>query len=1156
MNDGKPATAAPTAAFVLLSADAALADRLAGIVGAAASFVAASDLAALDRVLEAGAGCVLALDFAHPAADALAARWKVDPFYAPCRVLALVANFGALAQLPFAPHDATTRTADAAELAFRIGQLLERLRRERHAPSEDALATAQAAARVGTWELDPVTGRALWSPGIWRLLGFEPDSIEPSLQAWMQAMHRDDRDATAARFGAALAGTAETFEDEFRIVQRGGAVRCVLSRACFERDAAGAVRRITGVNFDITEREQAEQRLRRENEFHEVLTELASDFQFDLRVRSDGKLAAEWVSDGFERMLGVTPNGLGARGGWLSIVAPEDRSFAHDELERLLAGRSVRGTIRFVTRDAAVLWAQYQVRPVVEAGRVVRLYGATRDVTAQCLAEQELRESEARLQLCLEGARMFAWDWDLSSGRITHSAGAREVIGWLDAAAAIEDPAALPSVHPDDRARVRATVEQAIARCSAYVVEFRARRPDGEFRWMEAHGRVLCAPDGRPLRITGITVDIARRKEAERALAASEQRHRLAIEAADLGTWDYDAQARTLTFSDLAKRWFGLAPGDAIDVPSFFAIVHEADRPRVLSLFERVTRGSERAFDLEYRAIGVRDGIERWVAARGALVDDDSGTRRFVGTLLDVSSRRRFEAALRESESRFRVMAEAMPGVVFTARPDGHVEYLNSWFWTYTGRDRSIEGDRGRQPARASPWCEALHPDDAELLGRNGTEELLAARADARVRIRGRDGGYHWFLCRCSAIRDEHAVTVRWLGICTDIDELVGAEAALREADRRKDEFLATLAHELRNPLAPLRTSVQLLRLGASRVPTDRLLAIMDGQVDHLVRLVDDLMEVSRVSRGEIALKRERIDLRLAVESGIELSQPLMEAARHEFEWALPSHPVIVEGDPVRLAQVIANLLNNAAKYTEERGRVALALEDDGLAATIRVEDDGIGIPAESLGTVFDMFTQVDRLSRRVQGGLGIGLALVRALVEMHGGSVRAQSAGPGSGSAFTVTLPLAAPADAAVRAATASAENGDLADRRVLVVDDNVEAAESLAIALQLLDVHTRIAHDGPTAIAAAAEFDPHLVLLDLGLPGMDGHEVARRLRAEHPQPLTIVAVSGWGEPEMRARSLAAGCDEHLVKPVDLREIHRYVRESAHGRGRMRPGG
>jgi PAS domain S-box-containing protein len=382
-----------------------------------------------------------------------------------------------------------------------------------------------------------------------------------------------------------------------------------------------------------------------------------------------------------------------------------------------------------------------------------------------------------------------------------------------------------------------------------------------------------------------------------------------------------------------------------------------------------------------------------------------------------------------------------------------------------------------------------------------------------------------------------------------DISRSVLAREALREADSRKDEFLATLSHELRNPLAPLRSSLEIVRRVASAPPSaSAALEIMDRQLSHLVRLVDDLLEVSRITRGQVELRREHVRLDAAINSAIETSEPLIRAGNHRLIVSLPDEPLLLDADPVRLAQIFANLLNNAAKYSDQGGQIEIAARRDGDDALVTIRDSGDGIAPEQLGKLFQIFTRGARSSRRNQSGLGIGLALVRRLTEMHGGRVEATSEGIGKGSCFSVRLPLNVRQVTVARAQRR--EHSSIASLSVLVVDDNRDAAQSLAMLLHTAGADVHVAHDGPAALAQFEHGEPDIVLLDIGMPDMDGYEVARRLREiSRPERVAIVALTGWGQDEDRQRVRDAGFDHHLVKPVDLASLQALLTSLARSR-------
>jgi signal transduction histidine kinase/CheY-like chemotaxis protein len=385
-----------------------------------------------------------------------------------------------------------------------------------------------------------------------------------------------------------------------------------------------------------------------------------------------------------------------------------------------------------------------------------------------------------------------------------------------------------------------------------------------------------------------------------------------------------------------------------------------------------------------------------------------------------------------------------------------------------------------------------------------------------------------------SAVRTAIRARDRQYQIREHLADRARTEEALRQADQRKDEFLATLGHELRNPLSPLLTALQMLNVSGPRdVVTTRLSAVMERQVRHLIRLVNDLLEVSRITRGLIEVQRENVDIATVIQAAIDNCRSEFDAAGHELLVEVPSSPMTVHGDPIRLTQIFTNLIANAAKYTADGGRIRVSARLIRDRVVVSIRDSGIGIPPHQLVSVFDMFTQVDRSNRRAQGGLGIGLTLVKSLVTMHGGRVEARSAGLGAGSEFVVELPVvSAPATETPDRAPANA----FPTRRVLVVDDNVDAAQTLGQLLSALGASVKVAYGGQDAMAALETFDPQVVLLDIGMPELDGYEVARRIRAsDRHRHVVIIALTGWGQEHDRRQTRAAGFDHHVVKPPDI---------------------
>jgi PAS domain S-box-containing protein len=432
------------------------------------------------------------------------------------------------------------------------------------------------------------------------------------------------------------------------------------------------------------------------------------------------------------------------------------------------------------------------------------------------------------------------------------------------------------------------------------------------------------------------------------------------------------------------------------------------------------------------------------------------------------------------------------------------------------------------------PWHASLH--DAEI------DTVVATKKPIRgeVPFTGTNGRrvYDYIFV---PVLDAHGEVEAVTGTTRDITERQAMEEELRQADRKKDDFIALLAHELRNPLAPIRNGLQIIRLaGGDQQALNEARAMMDRQLGHMVRLIDDLLDVSRISRNKMELRRSRVALAEIVSSAVETVRSLIDEAGHELFVTLPAAPVYLEADLTRLAQVLSNLLSNSVKYTPPGGRIWLTAEPRNSLLEISVRDTGIGIPPQSIENIFDMFSQVDRSIERSSGGLGIGLALVKGIVEMHGGKVTAASEGQDRGSQFTVFLPISTENFAAIES---QAETAQRRSRRMLVVDDNRDSANSLSMALRLLGDEVRTAYDGVAALELAEQFQPEVILMDIGMPRMNGLDATKQLRLRPwGQKILIIALTGWGQEDDRVRSREAGCDGHLVKPVHLPDLEKML--------------
>jgi PAS domain S-box-containing protein len=630
--------------------------------------------------------------------------------------------------------------------------------------------------------------------------------------------------------------------------------------------------------------------------------------------------------------------------------------------------------------------------------------------------------------------------------------------------------------------------------------------------------------------VTGLVLGavIAERKRVEAALRSSEARFRrladsgmlaIAIGSARMVRDANQAFLQLLGFTraDLPLDLQQLTP------PEFRQV--SAHATRELAMTGRCT-----PFEKEHFR---KDGSRVPVLVGATL---DRSNWEVVAVVLDLSDRKRAE----EARLRLAAIVESCDDAIISKTLDGTITSWNAGAQRLYGY--SAEEVIGKSISILIP------PDQPDELP--GIIERLkrGERIDHYETVRLRRSGERIYVSvGISPMKDVGGTIVGASAVARDMTERKRAEDALREADRRKNEFLAILSHELRNPLTPIRNAMHLLRKAPEgRIHLEWALGVMDRQVHQLTRLVDDLLQIARISAGKIELRTQPVPVATFLDSAIEAARPLIDAHHHHLISDLPAETHWIDADSARMTQVVANLLNNAAKYTPAHGRIWLTVKADGGQLLVSVRDSGIGIAADMLPRVFDPFSQADRSLARSGGGLGIGLTIVHRLVAMHGGEVRATSAGPGQGSEFVVRLPLLSRAPASSSPAEDAARAGSGA-QRILVVDDNVDTADSLVLLLQLVGHDVRVAYDGPSALEAARTFQPQIVLLDIGLPGVDGYEVAQRLRAEIlVDGAVIVALTGYGQAEDRERSKAAGFDHHLVKPV-LPEALNQLLDSTH---------
>lgn len=648
--------------------------------------------------------------------------------------------------------------------------------------------------------------------------------------------------------------------------------------------------------------------------------------------------------------------------------------------------------------------------------------------------------------------------------------------------------------------------------------------------------RLLQGSERRPAILLAI-VDVSERKRTDNALSASELRYRRLFESAKDGILILDAATAAISDANpFLVELLGCGREDLIGKElweiGLFADI-KASKLAVRALQEHQYL---RYDDLPLEtADGRRIEVEMVSSVYG-----EADHRVIQCNIRDITVRKHQQDVEREGERRLRFVMDSMPQKVVTARPDGSVDYFNPQWSAFTGN--SFDEVRGWD------WTAFIHPEDlgeTVRLWRQSIESGVAFLLEHRF-LRS-DGTYRWHLSQILPLRDQGGSIVMWIGSSTDVhlqkqsaNRLQLLAANLSVTDQRKNEFLAMLAHELRNPLAPIVTALKVLRLTEWDGEAVRSASeMLERQVGQLVRLVDDLLDVSRISRGKIELRLGRVEMQSIIHQAIEAARPLLDARNHEFAVELPTQPLYLNADATRLAQVVGNLLNNACKFTDRGGSISVSVALQGDQAVVRIKDNGIGIASDQVDNIFEMFVQGDTSLERATSGLGIGLTLVRRLVELHHGTIEAFSGGVGKGSEFVVRLPIEVASDDPPVLISEPELAVPTTGHRILVVDDNTDSSESMSMLLKLLGNETFTASDGLEALEAAETIRPDVVLLDIGLPTLNGYEVCRSIRAQPwGKSMILIALTGWGQGEDRSRSTAAGFNAHMVKPVDFDEL------------------
>jgi len=933
-----------------------------------------------------------------------------------------------------------------------------------------------------------------------------------------------------------------------KLVERAGALARWFEVFAF-RIGDPEAHRVAVIFSDISSKIEYEEALKASNERHRLVRLATNDVIWDWDLK---KNFIEWNEE-LKNVFGYKPEEIASDiNWWYEQIHPEDREAVEESIESSINSGAYHWRKEYRFRRSDGSYAAVLDRGLIshdDSGNPVRMIGAMLDETERLEAQAALERSEATLRAVLDALPVGVTISDMSGRPVSYNKAHFDLWGDVPQTT-IEEYDRWIGYWPDTGKKIEGSewaMARALTKGEVVVNELVEceRFDNGQRRFFLNNAAPVRDAEGNIVAGVVAELDVTERRAAERALQESQAKLSVLVENLPLGVGLADSEGNLLSLNPFAVKLAGL-PSDAefpldpddykddfqlFDMSGARLSAHEHPLPRAL----RGDFVSE--WELKLRSL---DGIEHIIAHSAVPVELYPGKEPLILLVIqEITERKRAEVSLRESEERFRRMADDSPVVVWVTDEEGNCTFISSPWEKLTGQ--SLESALG------NGWRNVVHPDDRE----KSNEEFEKARSKRRgfrfdYRIQRRNGSYHWAVNSGKPRFAEDGSYLGYIGSVVDISDRKHLEEALREADRKKDEFLAILAHELRNPLAAIRMAMNALkRTNGDRAKFTKMTEIIERQSGHLSSLINDLLDVSRITRGQVVLRKEAVNLGSSVAHAIEGVRETCKGKGLKLTVNLPQKPLIVNADPLRLSQVIGNLLTNSCKFTEE-GEVRLDVRQEGNTALIYVRDTGIGISPEQLPKIFDMFTQVKE-SGRAGVGLGIGLALAKSIIELHQGKIRASSKGAGRGSEFVVELPIYNSVEQISSLEKfhegSKSTSVEIRSRHVLVIDDNTDALEAVAIVLEMNGHRVQLASDGLSALKMAEKSRPEVIFLDIGMPGMDGYEVAKRLRkTAWGARVRLVAMTGWGQEKDKKKAKLAGFDAHLTKPVEPEELERVM--------------
>ena len=853
-----------------------------------------------------------------------------------------------------------------------------------------------------------------------------------------------------------------------------------------------------------------------------------------------------YINSQAQDVLGYTPEEITAMGEEFTteVMHPEDLPLfsAHiEQLERSRFGETLKFEYRMRHRNGLWRWfcTYDRVYSRTADGRIEHILGIATDITNRQQTAISLQESEAKLKLATAAAGIGMFFWDIAGDRLECTEQGKAIFE-VPPDAELSYTGFINKLHAEDRDRIEKAIREALNNKTEYSAEYRTIRSDGSIRWIAARGKGFYNHDGEPIRMMGTVQDITDAKQSQRTSEENEELLKLALSNAKAGTWNWDFIKHEIIWSPENYELYGIDPKiKPLQYQDWKNCIHPDDLEACSQAVRRVLKGlPERK--VEFRIVHPQKGI-RWLLGVGNVIRNSNGVPvRLSGINLDISDLEASKQALEQSERELKLITEVIPQQVWTALPNGKIDYINQRWQEYTGYSLTEIQKKG--------WSTIIHPEDLPLIKERWASAIaLGQNYHAKARLKGKDGVYRWFLARARTLRDDKGNIIKWYGTNTAIHRLKELEDKLRQqtedltkANQLKDEFLAVVSHELRTPLNPILGWSQLLSSGRlDGEKTAMAIAIIEKNAKLQSQLIDDLLDVSQILRGKLNLNKIPLNLESVIRAAIATVQLTAEAKEIQIETEFEPN-VRVLGDARRLQQVIWNLLVNAIKFTPEGGRVIVELAKIGKQASIQVRDTGEGIEANFLPYVFDRFRQAEGGSTRKFGGLGLGLAIVRHLSELHEGTVAVKSQGKEKGAEFSVFLPLlnTSTVEPEIESSVRLGQTNRFNQIEILVVDDETDSLDILTLILEQEGAKVTAVSSAMTALEVITKMTPDLIISDIGMPEMNGNALIERICNLKGKSIPAIALTAYTGEVDRQLALNAGFNEHLSKPIDIPQL------------------